>query len=648
MEVTRGHGRISLALIASFFIGCGTRSDVAALPTTRETLQVIGRRLSRSYSEHDLSIIASRGESIVARLDRRERAALAHGYLRFHVDSSVTVDVAVPVKSIPFWIADQGFQATTLSLENCDSSWAVYRKSFEPGWIGLGVNGLDRTPVAHYVVFVGSRRTRSAENPEPIVKLDARQSPPWRIAPARPGVSAAYDAYKPFQALPSDLVDAVLIQPAHADRHSTLLATGRVWKTHVVSSSVPDQVTIAFGSDPARELVWTWRTSAESPSTAIRVARLPKDVENKPLTGAETTPGLFRLEKGESTLIEVPNLLNDPMIRRHRVVVDGLEPDTIYRYSLGDGTPEGWGPWRTVKTGPDSSRGARFLYLGDAQTGLESWGRLLSAAYRRHPDIDFILLAGDLVDRGNERTNWDHFFLRASGVFDRVPLMPCVGNHEYLDMGPRLYRAFFELPRNGPAGSDPGLVYHFECGNACVAVLDSTLAVCDPIQARRQAQWLDTTLQNSKAPWKFVLFHHPVYPSHPWRDTPALREHWVPIFDKHHVDLVLQGHDHAYLRTYPMRDHRRVEGPGEGTIYLVAVSGDKFVDQAPRDYIEVGRTEVSTYQTIDIDEPSNRVTYRAWTEDGKIVDELVINKPRGIENKAGSSSVAGRPRPQPR
>ncbi len=55
------------------------------------------------------------------------------------------------------------------------------------------------------------------------------------------------------------------------------------------------------------------------------------------------------------------------------------------------------------------------------------------------------------------------------------------------------------------------------------------------------------------------MFHHPVYPSHPWRDTPALREHWVPIFDKHHVDLVLQGHDHAYLRTYPLRGHRRVD-----------------------------------------------------------------------------------------
>ena len=85
-------------------------------------------------------------------------------------------------------------------------------------------------------------------------------------------------------------------------------------------------------------------------------------------------------------------------------MVNRLEADTVYQYSLGDGTPEGWGPWRIVKTGPDSSRGTRFLYLGDAQTGLESWGRLLKdCSSLRHPDIDFILLAGDLVDRGNER-----------------------------------------------------------------------------------------------------------------------------------------------------------------------------------------------------------------------------------------------------
>ncbi len=424
-----------------------------------------------------------------------------------------------------------------------------------------------------------------------------------------------------------------MIQPAHAERHSTLLATGRVWKTHVVASDVPDQVTIAFGPDPARELVWTWRTSADIAATAIRIARLPKSTKDVPLAGGKPPETPFKIVTGGSSLVEVANLLNDPVIRRHRVAVDGLEPDSVYRYSLGDGRPERWTSWRTVKTGPDRSRGTRFMYLGDAQTGLESWGRLLKSAYRRHSDVDFILLAGDLVDRGNERTNWDHFFLRADGVFDRVPLMPCVGNHEYLDMGPRLYRAFFELPRNGPKGVDPDLVYHFECGDTCFAVLDSTMAVCDQSQARRQAEWLDAVLARSAASWKVVVFHHPVYPSHPWRDTPLLREHWVPVFDKHHVDLVLQGHDHAYLRTHPLRQNRRVAAPAKGTIYVIAVSGDKFVDQASRDYIQVGYSGVATYQIIAVDTATNRLTFRAFTEDDKILDEFVIDKSNRVKQQ---------------
>jgi 3',5'-cyclic AMP phosphodiesterase CpdA len=250
--------------------------------------------------------------------------------------------------------------------------------------------------------------------------------------------------------------------------------------------------------------------------------------------------------------------------------------------------------------------------------------------------MNFLVLAGDLVDRGNERTNWDHFFLRSAGVFERLPVMPCAGNHEYLDVGPRLYRAFFELPHNGPAGIEPELVYSFESGDACFAVLDSTLAVSDPCAARRQAQWLDQTFQRSRATWKLAIFHHPVYPSHPWRDVPVLRESWVPVFDKHRVALVLQGHDHAYLRTYPLRAHRRAGGSGQGTVYVIAVSGDKYVDQASRGYTAVGLTGVSTYQTIEIDPKSRSLNYRAWSEDGRIIDQFRIDK----AHRAGPESLS--------
>ena len=109
----------------------------------------------------------------------------------------------------------------------------------------------------------------------------------------------------------------------------------------------------------------------------------------------------------------------------------------------------------------------------------------------------------------------------------------------------------------------------------------------------------------------------------------------MPIFDKHHVDFVLQGHDHAYLRTYPLRAHSRASVQTAGTTYLVAVSGDKFVDQAAPRLHRTWAHGVSTYQTFDIDEQAGRLLYRAWTEDGKVVDELV-DRQSGERSKSPS------------
>jgi hypothetical protein len=582
-------------------------------------LRAVGRRLSVNVSERELTAIATRGPELLRRLERSERAALGGGYLRFRVDRPVMVDVAAPMGSVPFWLADQRFRETNLSLANPDARWKVYRRAFDVGAIGLGVNGLDRSPPAHYVVFIRPLKDREAGG-RAVVRLEQGHRDSWREVVAGPGVSAAFDVGRPFEGMPAELVGSVMLQPAHAARHSSMLATGRVWKTHVASTPQPDQVAMGFGIDAGRELVWTWRTSPEVATSAVRIVKATGAPDAGPPLGA------VRIVEGQSSCVEVANLLNDPVVRRHRVVVDGLEPDTLYRYALGDGTPAGWGRWKTAKTAPAAGQAVRFLYLGDAQTGLEEWGKLLEGAMRRHPGMDFVVLAGDLVDRGNERTNWDHFFLRAAPVFDRLPLMPCVGNHEYLDVGPRLYRAFFELPHNGPPGIDPGLVYSFEAGDACFAVMDSTLAVWDPEAARRQAEWLDAKLSRTRARWKVAIFHHPVYPAHPWRDMPALREHWVPVFDKHRVDLVLQGHDHSYQRTYPLRGHRPAGGGDRGTVYVVAVSGDKYVEQVNREIVEVGLSRLSTYQTIEIDPRADRLTYRAWTEEGRVVDEFQIDK----------------------
>jgi len=627
-EWKRCRGWLALTALAMMpaIAGCREAAPVEGLPGVRASLDAAGRRLSQVKSERELTAAATRQAALLALLEPAERDALGRAAVRFRVDVPTMVAVAAPPESAPFWLADQGFRPAGLSIEVEGRPWEVHRKTFPAGWVGLGVNGLDRSPRDHYVAF--ARRAVAGPPMDPSsIELVADPDSPWKVVVAREGVSAAHDVHRPIAGLPAELDGAALLQPAHDRRHAALLAGGRVWKTHSVSSELPDQVVISFGADPTRQLVMSWRTAPEVASSVVRIApakyQTPEDDPASPadLVGVRTV-------QGDARPIRTDGLLNDPVVLRHEVTVDGLEPDTTYYYSVGDGSPERWGPWRSISTGPARPRRLEFLYLGDAQTGFETWGSLLSTASRRHPGLDFILLAGDLVDRGNERTNWDHFFLRAAPVFDRTPLMPAAGNHEYLDRGPRMYNDLFRLPKDGPPGLEPGLAYTFRYGGAFFAVLDSTSAVMSEEQAARQAEWLDEALANARADWKFVVFHHPIYPSHPTRDNPLIREAWVPVFDRHHVDMVLQGHDHAYLRTPPMRNHRRVSTSEEGTTYVVAVSGDKFVEDQPRrDYIEIGRTRTSTYQTIEIDEPARRLMYRAWTADGDLADSFIIQKP---------------------
>ena len=275
MDATARRRKRVLIVVLGALVGRWTDPMPGPAVSTHEIVQSIGRRLSRSWSERDLTAIATRATALLDRLQPGERAALGRGYLRLHGDRPVLVDVAVPTGSVPFWLGDRGFRETGRELVNPDTTWRLYRRTFDRGCIELGVNGLDRTPVAHYVVFIRPIGQDPANGDQPVVTLDGGQEARWRLAVARPGVSAAFDAWKPFETLPEELNGSVMLQASHDRRHSALLATGRVWKTHVVSRPQPDQVAIAFGADAARELVWTWRTSPDVETTALRIVRVP-------------------------------------------------------------------------------------------------------------------------------------------------------------------------------------------------------------------------------------------------------------------------------------------------------------------------------------------------------------------------------------
>ena len=66
--------------------------------------------------------------------------------------------------------------------------------------------------------------------------------------------------------------------------------------------------------------------------------------------------------------------------------------------------------------------------------------------------------------------------------------------------------------------------------------------------------------------------------------------------------------------------------PKEGTVYIISVSGTKMYKQDAHDYTEFGMSNVATYQVLDIQISGNRLVYRAYDIDGRLRDELVIEK----------------------
>ena len=130
----------------------------------------------------------------------------------------------------------------------------------------------------------------------------------------------------------------------------------------------------------------------------------------------------------------------------------------------------------------------------------------------------------------------------------------------------------------------------------------------------KQRAWLETALQ-APARWKIVYFHHPAFSSAEYGDTPAVQSKWVPLFEKYHADLVINGHAHGYERTVPIN----------GVTYIVTGGGGAPLYPVGRNE----RTAVSseTYELVSVNLTANALILKALDEAGNMIDTVEIDKP---------------------
>ncbi len=589
--------------ILAAFVLVSTLSGVclAADPPVDATVDRIVERFLASMPADTL--VALRPGDYAARLTAAEREFFATGYWTLAVDRPVTVTIFRSLRQpvAPYWLAERGFELTGDRAVVYGRQFEAWSRDFDAGSIGLGVHGF-ADHGRHYFAVISSR------DGEPVTITD--------VAPAvtelqsfELGTRAYLDEEAALlDSIPQALVGDTFLVGARRRAKATELY-GLFRKTPYPSSTDPDLVALTWSEDPRTTQTIQWRTSPEVRDGVVRY-RIAG-------TRAEWTVRIAR-----TTTLRDQYVLNDPVNMRYTVVLRGLMPGTRYEYVVGSPAAGTWTEPVDFTTAPDGDVPFTFVYMGDPQSGLDVWGAALRKLAAEHAEVRFYVIAGDLVNRGNQRDDWDSFFHNAQEVFSRRPLVPAIGNHEYQGVhGPWMYLRIMTLPENGPELVGPEHSYALRYSSALVVSLDSNQPPED------QVDWLDDRLGGTDATWKFATFHHPLYSSYPRRDNVVLRRLWGAVFDRHHLDLALQGHDHAYLRTFPMYAEQRVDSPAEGTISVVSMSGLKMYSQGENQpYRQVGFTRVPTFQVIDVTTDPARLEYRAYDHSGEIRDEFTIEK----------------------
>jgi hypothetical protein len=422
---------------------------------------------------------------------------------------------------------------------------------------------------------------------------------------------------------------------------------------------VPDRVVLNPTVTPERSQTFSWRTAGEVGDGRVEVHA----EAGGPTITVPSTVGAEQQEGAEGG--------SDYRVRHHTATVTGLDPDVRYRYRVG--SDAGWTVWRTFTTAAaDGARPWRWLYFGDAQNGLhDRWPVHLRRALDRVPDAQLALHAGDLVNHPTHDVEWGDWFAAQEETLATTNTLATAGNHEYLygtlesvDTSARRFRSHFRHPANGPSADD-NLAYYADYQDVRFVSLSTGLGI-DLLALERQKQWLRDVLERNTRKWTVVMFHYPVYSagisgSGLARGNPQVRAAWGPVLEEHDVDLVLQGHDHAYSRGF-----RTANGPA----YVVSVLGPKYYDltsETDNDWVANGAVrvaaaqETSTFQAICMN--GDRLTYESIVaakgerssttkQVGETLDAFTIDRSgprkRVIEGgRCAPSETAPGPQPEP-
>ena len=264
---------------------------------------------------------------------------------------------------------------------------------------------------------------------------------------------------------------------------------------------------------------------------------------------------------------------------------------------------------------PGAKDSLHFAVLGDTGTGGDAQiqvGRQL-AIFRQKFPFSIALMMGDNMYGGQTPKDFVKKFEHpyAPLLSEGVKFYASLGNHDNPDQ--RFYEKF---NMNGQR------YYTFKAQDQVrFFALDSTYL------DRAQIEWLEKALSSANEDWKIVYFHHPPYSSGETHGSNAqMRSVLEPIFLRHHVSVVMSGHEHFYERIKPQNGiHYFIVGSSaklrRGNIQKTALTAKGF-------------DEDNVFMLCEIQ--GDTFFFQGITRTGATLDSGSIQRPKMAIKPAGS------------
>ncbi len=372
---------------------------------------------------------------------------------------------------------------------------------------------------------------------------------------------------------------------------------------------IPSMATVVFGTDPKTSFNLNWYTKYSATNSDIELVKASGKTPvftGKPTTGdnIKATAKTVTLEYPGVDLGLAGFFPQQLELVRHTIKVTGLKAGEKYYFRIGDSQMNWWSDIGLLG-GSKNDDSFRFMFASDTQSQSKaqyanSWGAIATKAVEKYNDFDFLIHGGDFTDNAMNANQWQWCLDSASDLLLKTPVVPVAGNHEVMNNATNVLSSYFnfnysyDYPKQDASS---GMYYSFEYENAYFAVLNSNDQTNKGELSSKQIKWLKEDIAKTKADWKIVAIHKAPYANSIHmsdKEINALRAQMATLMTELKIDLVLQGHEHVYMRTEVLKDNK-IQPTTNSIVYIDPSNVPSIVNPDGTVYVINGAAGVKHY-----------------------------------------------------